>query len=251
MRALIGVLLIAVVAGLGFYFGRASASRQQAQLQPEQPPQTLTPQREQSTPPQERARTQEPLLHEPARIEPQPANLQATNPTEPFKTPSPEHQSIPADVTIGLPLASLKPSDVQDTFDHSRGAGERRHEATDIMAPKGTPVIAVDNGIIKKLFNSQAGGLTIYQFDTLERYAYYYAHLDGYAPGLKEGMLVKKGDLIGYVGVTGNSDPNGPHLHFAIFQLGPEKRWYEGTALNPYPALMRNFEKGRTPATRR
>ena len=96
----------------------------------------------------------------------------------------------------------------------------------------------MDTGIIAKLFTSKPGGLTVYQFDPSQTYAYYYAHLDRYAEGLKEGMLVKKGDLIGYVGTTGNARPNTPHLHFAIFELGPEKHWWEGKPINPYPLLM-------------
>ena len=120
----------------------------------------------------------------------------------------------------------------------SRDAGERRHEATDILAPRGTPVRAVDTGTIAKLFTSKPGGLTIYQFDTLQQYAYYYAHLDAYRNGLTEGELVKKGDIIGYVGTTGNAPSNTPHLHFAIFELGPEKHWWEGRPVNPYPVLM-------------
>jgi peptidoglycan LD-endopeptidase LytH len=106
------------------------------------------------------------------------------------------------------------------------------------MAPKGTLVVAVDTGIIAKLFTSKPGGFTVYQFDPLQHYAYYYAHLDRYAEGLKDGLLLKKGDPIGYVGVTGNADPNTPHLHLAIFQLGPEKRWWEGKPINPYPLLL-------------
>jgi murein DD-endopeptidase MepM/ murein hydrolase activator NlpD len=113
----------------------------------------------------------------------------------------------------------------------------RRHEAVDIMAARGTPVVAVVEGNVVKLFNSKQGGLTVYQFDNERRFCYYYAHLDRYAPGLQEGMLLRQGDLVGYVGSTGNADPNAPHLHFAIFELGPEKRWWEGKPINPYPLL--------------
>jgi murein DD-endopeptidase MepM/ murein hydrolase activator NlpD len=144
--------------------------------------------------------------------------------------------------SLGLPLPGLKSGDVQDTFNQARAAGERRHEATDIMAPRGTPVAAVDNGIIAKLFDSKQGGLTIYQFDSTEKFCFYYAHLDRYAEGLREGMLVKRGTTIGYVGSTGNADPAAPHLHFAIFELGPEKRWWEGKPINPYPILTRSFK---------
>jgi murein DD-endopeptidase MepM/ murein hydrolase activator NlpD len=144
--------------------------------------------------------------------------------------------------SISLPIAGLQPGDIQDTFDQARGTGERRHAASDIMAPRGTPVIAVDTGVIKKLFNSKQGGLTVYQFDSSERFCYYYAHLDRYAEGLREGMSVRRGERIGYVGSTGNADPSAPHLHFAIFELGPEKNWWEGKPLNPYPILMQAFK---------
>lgn len=134
-----------------------------------------------------------------------------------------------------VPVAGVEPGQLYDSFDEARG--KRRHEAIDIPAPKGTPVIAVDDGKVVKLFLSKPGGLTVYQFDPRETVAYYYAHLDAYAPDLEEGQQLRRGDLVGYVGSTGNANPAAPHLHFAIFELGPEKRWWEGTALNPYPIL--------------
>ena len=105
------------------------------------------------------------------------------------------------------------------------------------MAAKGTPVLAVADGKVEKLFQSKPGGTTLYQFDPTGRYAYYYAHLDRYADGIKEGMELKRGQLLGYVGVTGNSDPNAPHLHFAMFELTPEKQWWKGTPVNPFPLM--------------
>ena len=135
-----------------------------------------------------------------------------------------------------MPLDSIKADQLSDTFNDSRSGG-RIHDAIDIMAPRGTPVVAVNDGKIVKLFNSKLGGLTIYQFDPGETHAYYYAHLDSYAPAIKEGNAVKRGDIIGYVGSTGNASPEAPHLHFAIFVLGPEKKWWQGTAINPYPLL--------------
>jgi murein DD-endopeptidase MepM/ murein hydrolase activator NlpD len=105
------------------------------------------------------------------------------------------------------------------------------------MAPSGQPVVAVEDGTIAKLFKSGPGGLTVYQFDPTEKYAYYYAHLDRYADGLAEGDKVKRGHTIGYVGSTGNASTTQPHLHFAIFRLGPEKEWWKGDPLDPYPAL--------------
>jgi murein DD-endopeptidase MepM/ murein hydrolase activator NlpD len=138
---------------------------------------------------------------------------------------------------IGLPIAGLQIKDIQDTYSQRR-EGIRPHEATDILAPRGTPVLAVDSGTIKKLFTSKPGGLTVYQFDPTSVFCYYYAHLDRYAENLKEGMAVNRGDVIGYVGTTGNAPANTPHLHFAIFKIGPQKRWWEGTPVNPYPFLM-------------
>jgi peptidoglycan LD-endopeptidase LytH len=143
-------------------------------------------------------------------------------------------RSVPGRLII--PVKGVSASAVRDTFDEGRVG--HTHEATDILAPRGTPVLATADGVIRKLFLSKPGGLTIYQFDRTEAYAYYYAHLDRYRDHLKEGMRVKQGDVIGYVGTTGNAPIDTPHLHFAIFKLGPEKRWYEGTAINPYPLLV-------------
>jgi murein DD-endopeptidase MepM/ murein hydrolase activator NlpD len=137
-----------------------------------------------------------------------------------------------------IPIAGIDASQLSDAFNQVRD-GKRPHEAIDIAAPRGTPVLAVDDGRVVKLFNSKPGGLTVYQFDPSETLAYYYAHLDAYAPGLAEGLLLKRGDLVGYVGSTGNANPAAPHLHFAVFELGPEKRWWQGTAINPYPLFTR------------
>jgi murein DD-endopeptidase MepM/ murein hydrolase activator NlpD len=102
------------------------------------------------------------------------------------------------------------------------------------MSARGTPVLAVEDGKVAKLFLSKPGGITIYQFDPASQYAYYYAHLDRYAEGLTEGASLRKGQVIGYVGSTGNASPDAPHLHFAIFKLGPERQWWRGAPLNPY-----------------
>ncbi|ATQ78022.1 hypothetical protein CR152_28580 [Massilia violaceinigra] len=144
--------------------------------------------------------------------------------------------AVPASGKLMVPVEGIKLSSLRDNFDQPRGA-DRHHEALDIMAPKGTKVLAVSDGKLVKLFNSKPGGLTVYQFDPSEKYAYYYAHLDRYAEGVKEGMELKRGDLVGYVGVTGNSDPNAPHLHFAVVELTAEKKWWKGTPINPFPLL--------------
>jgi murein DD-endopeptidase MepM/ murein hydrolase activator NlpD len=113
------------------------------------------------------------------------------------------------------------------------------------MAPRGTPVLAIGDGTVTKLFYSRSGGNTVYEFDPLQTYCYYYAHLDRYASGTREGMSVHKGDVLGYVGSTGDASPDAPHLHLAIFRLGPEKHWWEGTAINPYPLLMKILDEQR------
>lgn len=135
-----------------------------------------------------------------------------------------------------IPVKGVRVGALLDTFNDARGQS-RVHDAIDIMAPRGTPVLAVADGTVEKLFTSDAGGLTVYQFEPTGRYAYYYAHLDRYAAGLDEGDTIRRGQVIGYVGSTGNASDDAPHLHFAIFLLGPEKRWWEGSAINPYPLL--------------
>jgi murein DD-endopeptidase MepM/ murein hydrolase activator NlpD len=146
--------------------------------------------------------------------------------------------STPANgLSLAIPVEGVSAADLTDTFTDARSEG-RSHDAIDIMAAAGTPVLAVADGHVEKLFTSERGGLTLYQFEPGGRYAYYYAHLQRYAPGLKEKQLIRRGDVIGYVGSTGNASPDAPHLHFAIFELGPERRWWEGTALNPYPILV-------------
>jgi murein DD-endopeptidase MepM/ murein hydrolase activator NlpD len=137
---------------------------------------------------------------------------------------------------LELPVQGLKRHDLRDTYDEMRG-GTRRHEALDILAPRDTPVLAVEDGRVAKLFFSNAGGMTIYQFDPTSTYAYYYAHLERYADGLKDGDRVERGQVIGYVGTSGNAPRDTPHLHFAIFKLTDEKRWWRGTAIDPYPVL--------------
>ncbi|MES2413582.1 MAG: M23 family metallopeptidase [Pseudomonadota bacterium] len=135
--------------------------------------------------------------------------------------------------SLTLPVQGVSASQLTDTYTQARAAGAP-HEALDIMAARGKSVFAVDDGQVAKLFLSKPGGITIYQFDPYSRYAYYYAHLDRYADGLREGDSVKKGQLIGYVGSTGNASADAPHLHFAVFRLGPERQWWRGTPLNPF-----------------
>lgn len=138
---------------------------------------------------------------------------------------------------LDMPVDGIPRNQLRDSFDERRAAGLRRHEAIDIMAPNGTPVRSVEDGRVARLFTSVAGGLTIYLFDRAEMFTYYYAHLDRYAPGLQEDQGVRRGELIGFVGSSGNASESAPHLHFAIFQMGPEDRWWQGDPINPFPVL--------------
>jgi murein DD-endopeptidase MepM/ murein hydrolase activator NlpD len=261
MRVILAILLAGFTGAIGYYIGRQSAGvspgTETTRSREFQPPDEST------TPPAPRVATPPAVETGPGGGTPGvPAPTAAGAAAPPQETGKVNEGVAPdavaagpgplAERDLGLPIANLTPKDIHDTFDQARGGGERRHEATDIMAPMQTPVLAVDNGVIQKLFNSKAGGLTVYQFDPTEKYVYYYAHLDGYAPGLREGLLVKKGDLIGYVGVTGNSDPNAPHLHFAIFELGPEKKWYSDLRpVDPYPLLMHSVQRQSMQSKRR
>jgi murein DD-endopeptidase MepM/ murein hydrolase activator NlpD len=138
---------------------------------------------------------------------------------------------------IAIPVLGITAAQLKPTFDQARVG--HVHHALDILAPRGTAVVAAVDGTIRKLFNSGAGGITIYEFDGDEALVYYYAHLDRYADGIREGMRVRQGDVIGYVGTTGNAPESTPHLHFAIGRLTPEKKWWESEAIDPYPILTR------------
>ena len=140
------------------------------------------------------------------------------------------------DRRLGMPVDGISPDQLTRQFTDLRG-GTREHEAIDILAPRNTPVRAVEDGSIARLFYSKAGGITVYQFDPSQRYCYYYAHLERYAEGLREGQSVQKGQVLGYVGTSGNAPKDTPHLHFAVFRLTAEKHWWEGTAIDPYDIL--------------
>jgi peptidoglycan LD-endopeptidase LytH len=139
---------------------------------------------------------------------------------------------------LALPVQGVKPDQLVDTYTQARAGGARVHDAIDIMAPEGTPVMAAADGTVEKLFFSNGGGgITIYVRSPDTRWTYYYAHLQSYAPGLAEGQQVKRGQLVGRVGHTGNASPSGPHLHFAINRMQPGERWWQGSPINPYPLL--------------
>lgn len=135
-----------------------------------------------------------------------------------------------------IPVEGVKPEQLVRSFDERR-SGSRSHEALDILAPRNTPVKAIENGKVARLFESKAGGTTIYQFDPTEQFCYYYAHLERYADGLHEGDKVRRGQVIGYVGTSGNAPKDTPHLHFAVFKLTAAKHWWEGAPIDPYDIL--------------
>ncbi len=137
---------------------------------------------------------------------------------------------------IVIPVAGIAKTKLRDDFANIHSG--HPHHAIDILAPRGTPVLAAVDGTIRKLFETNAGGLTIYEFDVANEKSYYYAHLDSYADDVSEGMPVRQGDVIGYVGTTGNAPANTPHLHFAITILPPDKAWSKGDAIDPYPILV-------------
>jgi peptidoglycan LD-endopeptidase LytH len=140
------------------------------------------------------------------------------------------------DTPLLIPVAGVQAADLVDTFEEARSQG-RVHNAIDILAPRGRPVLAAVPGRVLRLFESERGGLTIYQRGPDGRTVYYYAHLDGYRQGLAEGQRVARGDTLGYVGETGNAPPGVPHLHFAMWVPETPEWFWEGEAINPYPLL--------------
>jgi murein DD-endopeptidase MepM/ murein hydrolase activator NlpD len=140
---------------------------------------------------------------------------------------------------LRVPIDGISIESFKGGFSEPRGS--RPHEAVDILAPRGTPVHAVQDGTIAKLFFSKAGGTTIYQFDASGRLCYYYAHLERYADALHDNQPVSQGDVIGYVGTSGNAPPDTPHLHFAIFELNADRKWWHGRPLDPYVVFRENY----------
>jgi len=152
-------------------------------------------------------------------------------------------------VTVGpaglaIPVVGIKPQQLVDTFTQARAGGARVHDAIDIMAPTGTPIVSAADGIVEKLYFSKGGGGTsVYVRSPDGRWNYYYAHLSAYAPGLHEGQRLRRGSPVGFLGFSGNANPAGPHLHFAINRMAPGEKWYQGAPVNPYPLLAGNSAK--------
>ena len=163
-----------------------------------------------------------------------PAQNVITETTEPDSRP----ELVLGPSGLAVPVAGIRVADLVDSYTQARGGGARVHDAIDIMAPAGTPVVAAAEGVVEKLYFSRGGGgITVYVRSPDRQWSYYYAHLQEYAPGLTEGQRVGRGDRLGSVGTTGNAGAAGPHLHFAVHRMGPDEPWYEGTPVNPYPLL--------------
>ncbi len=233
----LGVLLLGMLLG-------AMAYREVTMWRAPTPPQSLDCRRDcPATDPATVLDTQEPVLLPSTAATENPGSGTPIAATPGIDTSRREPVAVagaePSPADLLIPVQGTSAAELTDTFVDARSEG-RLHDAIDIMAAAGTPVLAVADGHVEKLFDSARGGLTIYQFEPSGRYAYYYAHLQRYADNLAEKQSIKRGQVIGYVGSTGNADPAAPHLHFAIFLLGPERRWSEGTAINPYPTLTRS-----------
>lgn len=175
---------------------------------------------------------------------PSPAEAVGNNEKNPASiTPDAPKAFVPENTAgkLMIPVVGVKPEDLQDTYTASRSGG-RVHNAIDIMAPGGAPVVAVADGEIAKLFDSELGGITIYQLSADKKYIYYYAHLQRRADNIKEKDFVRQGTVIGYVGDTGNSGAGNYHLHFTITIPNDPKRFWDGTDINPYPFLKQGVE---------
>ena len=176
------------------------------------------------------------------------ASMLSFGPTKPRPAPAAaEVAPLPVGraqgASLAIPVAGVPPERLSNTWGDSRSGGSRAHQAIDIISPGGTPVIAAAPGRIEKLFNSAAGGVTLYVRSPDRTWNYYYAHLAGYAPGIHEGMAVKRGTLLGFVGDTGNAGPGNTHLHFGVSRMRAGDRWWQGEPRNPYPLLAGNAQR--------
>jgi murein DD-endopeptidase MepM/ murein hydrolase activator NlpD len=157
-------------------------------------------------------------------------------PTVPLPSPAVPVVAEPGATGLLIPVQGVLASSLVNTYDQARGQG-RRHDAIDIMAPRGTPVVAVADGVVMKLFQSERGGITLYELAPDRRTIYYYAHLDRYAPGIADGQALRRGQVLGYVGNTGDAGPGNYHLHFEVSTTADPKKYWGGTPQNPYPLL--------------
>jgi peptidoglycan LD-endopeptidase LytH len=177
-----------------------------------------------------------PLAAEPVGVPPITTTDQVETQPESSAGLAPQPQPATGSGDVAIPVVGITRAELRDHFDDARGG--RPHRAIDIAAARGTPVVAAVDGEVLKLFLSKPGGITLYQIADDGTTIYYYAHLEGYAPGIAEGKRLRRGEVLGYVGTTGNAPPGAPHLHFAIERIADRKEWWRGEPVNPYPILM-------------
>jgi peptidoglycan LD-endopeptidase LytH len=245
---LIAAVVFAALAALVWYLSTAYWSQPVTPLAPPRQAEEATTPR--ATPPAAAPPSQTPATPSPQTAATPPAPNAATPTPSPASSPapSPRAQASSGDANEALasmrlliPVAGVKPTELRDTFSDARSEG-RVHDAIDIPAPRGTPVLAAADGRVVKLFQSAKGGMTVYQLASAdEHFVFYYAHLDRYADGLAEGHAARRGETIGYVGDTGNAGHGNTHLHFQIYRVADPKHFWTGENTNPYP-LLRNAE---------
>lgn len=199
----------------------------------------------------ERSATAPPVLPDSAPLPAEPGATDSAAPVAALDAPAVLHPEVTEahlaylqSRHLLIPVPGVRGSELPNTFDEARADGARRHDAIDILAPRGTPVLSVDAGRIARIDTSDRGGLSLYATDPSGRFVYYYAHLDAYRRGLRDGQPLARGDTIGFVGTTGNAPPGTPHLHFAISLLGDPRRWWDGTAVNPWLLLAGEIGAG-------
>ena len=163
-------------------------------------------------------------------------------PTKPGRNAVGEAEAVEYLMARGMeiPVAGRTVKQLEDTFDEGRDGG-RTHRALDILAPRGTPVLAADSGRILRISENRLGGNTVYTTDPQERIVYYYAHLDAYQPGLVQGMTIARGDTLGFVGTTGNAPKDTPHLHFQVMRMPADGKYWDGEPINPYPLFLLEY----------
>jgi murein DD-endopeptidase MepM/ murein hydrolase activator NlpD len=171
---------------------------------------------------------------EPVRVPPAASTEPAPAPSAPSDGRYPFAGEAPR---LMVPVEGVVPSRIADSFRAPREKGI--HGAVDILAPRGTPVLAADSGTIMRMRSNPLGGITIYALDHTERFVFYYAHLDRYRSDLAEGMRVAMGEVLGYVGTTGNAPPDTPHLHFQVMVRREDARYWDGTPIDPRPFFER------------
>ena len=243
---LIAAAVFAALAALVWYLSTAYWSQPVTPLAPPRqaeeaatPQATATP----ATPSSQTAATPSPQTNAspPARATATPAPSPSPSPPPRAQGASGDAGEVLASMRLLIPVAGVKPAELRDTFSDARSEG-RVHDAIDIPAPRGTPVLAAAGGRVVKLFQSAKGGTTVYQLAAAdEHFVFYYAHLDHYADGLAEGHAARRGETIGYVGDTGNAGPGNTHLHFQIYRVADPRHFWTGENVNPYP-LLRNAE---------